>query len=123
MKSADDIIPSHASPRNSNSAKTMKTWRKNYSSPEINIKPLPGGRIIQQSTVTPKCTKEEIEKKKQEALKRRNLKPKCSKESLDSDKDSCVCVFIQVGSKFKKIFEFYSSLKRVTIYYWIAFCL
>jgi len=90
MKSADDIISSHASPRNSNSAKTMKTWRKNYSSPEINIKPLPGGRIIQQSTVTPKCTKEEIEKKKQEALKRRNLKPKCSKEEIERKKQEAL---------------------------------
>ena len=53
LKSADDVITSH----NSNSANTMKTWRKNYSSPEINVKPLPGGRTIQQSNINPKCTK------------------------------------------------------------------
>merc|ERR1712150_348979 len=105
LKSADDIITSQTSPRNSNSAKTMKTWRKNYSSPEINVsKPLPGGRTIEQSNFRPKCTKEEIEKKKQEALLKRTKNigppskiakncekpPKCSKEEIERKKQEAL---------------------------------
>ena len=95
LNGTDDIINrSHASPRNSNSANIMKTWRKNdSSSPEINVKPLNGG------CVPSKCTKDEIEKKKQEALKRRKLDPpKCTKEEIEKKKQEA----LKRRNKFKK---------------------
>ena len=84
LNSTDDII--NRSPRNSNSANIMKNWRKNdSSSPEINVKPLNGG------CVPSKCTKDEIEKKKQEALKRRKLAPpKCTQEEIEKKKQDAL---------------------------------
>ena len=92
LNSTDYII--NRSPLNSNSANIMKTWRKNdSSSPEINVKPLNGG------CVPSKCTKDEIEKKKQEALKRRKLAPpKCTKEEIEKKKQEA----LKRRNKFKK---------------------
>ena len=65
FKSADNI-------KSSQSATIMKTWRRSNTSPEASTSSavLPGAR-----TIPSKCTKEEIERKKQEAIKRR--KEKC----------------------------------------------
>lgn len=59
FKSADSVI-SQADMRNSPSGNIMKTWRRHQSSPEASKAAPP----------PPKCSNDEIEKKRQEALKR-----------------------------------------------------
>ena len=54
-------------------------WKRNYSSPDARMPGLPGGRPSPKVPVKPKCTKEEIERKKQEAIQRRQMKMKLRK--------------------------------------------
>ena len=55
----------------SSSANIMKGWRRSNTEPETSSgSALPGGRILPAA----KCTKEDIEKKRQEALRRRKEK-------------------------------------------------
>ena len=69
FKSAENI-------KSSQSASIMKTWRRSNTSPEASTSSatLPGAR----TTIPSKCTKEEIERKRQEAIKRR--KEKCQQQ-------------------------------------------
>ena len=72
FKSAENI-------KSSQSASIMKTWRRSNTSPEASTSSaaLPGAR----TTIPSKCTKEEIERKRQEAIKRRKEKCKQFKKS------------------------------------------
>ena len=62
---------SEQGPKSSSSANIMKGWRRSNTEPETRSgSALPGGRILPPA----KCTQEDIEKKRQEALRRRKEK-------------------------------------------------
>ena len=59
FKSADDV-----------GINVSKNWGRHHSSPEVQPKPLPGGRFTNQN-IKPKCSLKEIEAKRQAAIRKR----------------------------------------------------
>ena len=66
-------------------SRVTSTFRRVNSVPETPPGPLPGGRQTA-PTVVPKCSKEEIERKRQEALKKRQLNSQMSQKTNTAKK-------------------------------------